>query len=114
MNMTRSEWLKRERVETDKLKREALELGIEIPYHKSWWWDDFDRYVDDYNSLEMWEYVSDEYTYLTDIGKAGVRKLIYDEKFNRRERWVKLITQIIVALTGLGGIIIGIISSLKK
>jgi type IV secretory pathway component VirB8 len=59
--------------------------------------------------------------YLTEQGKAGIRKLIKEEgraedKW-RRERleWkIKLIVSIATAVTGLAGAIIGIIAILKK
>jgi hypothetical protein len=108
----------KEREETDALKRQSLELGIEIPKKSDWWWEDFDSFG---GNLETWEIVRDEYTYLTAEGKAGVRKLIRDElkkedewKRARTEWKVKMIVSIITAITGLAGAVIGIIAILSK
>lgn len=72
-----SDRLKQERNETDALIREAEELGFSIPGNPGWWWDDFDNFG---GSLQDWEFVSDQYTYLTPLGKAGARKLIRDQR----------------------------------
>jgi hypothetical protein len=72
-----SDRLKQERQETDNLIHEAEELGFSIPGTPGWWWDDFDNFG---GSLQEWEFVSDQYTYLTPLGKAGARKLIRDEQ----------------------------------
>ena len=116
--MNRSEWLKKQRDETDKLEGEALKLGIEIPSHESWWWDDFDNFD---GSPQDWELLGKDYTYLTDLGKAGVRKLIRDEQ-RKEDEWrrarvewrVKIIVSIISALTGLVGALIGVLAILRR
>lgn len=107
-----------ERRETDTLKHEALKLGIEIPNHSAWWWDDVENFG---GSLQNWEIVKDEFTYLTDVGKIGVRKLIRDEKrkeieWKRKniEWWIKIIVTVITALTGLVGALIGVFAILRK
>lgn len=116
--MSLDKQLMKERAETDGLKRRALELGIEIPQNSDWWFDDFEGFGGD---LQTWEIVKDEYTYLTEIGKAGVRKLIRNE-LRKEDEWrrariewkIRLIVTIITAITGLLGALIGIIAILKK
>jgi lipopolysaccharide export LptBFGC system permease protein LptF len=91
-------------IETERLTKKARQLGIEIPSNRTWWWDDLD-------------YVSspDEATfYLTDIGKAGVSKLIREERRKNIEWWVKTITPILGALISLLGLVIALISVSKK
>lgn len=91
-------------IDTDRLLMKVRQLGIELPSKKdSWWWDDLDYAgPDDYRS------------YLTDIGKAGVSKLIRDERRKNIEWWVKIIVTVITALTGLVGSLIGVLSVLNK
>jgi hypothetical protein len=117
-SMSRAEQLAKERKETDALRRQALELGIEAPHKADWWWED----VEDFGgSMEVWELIRDEYTYLTPEGKAGYRKLIRDE-LRKEDEWkrarlewkVKMCVSIITAITGLAGAIIGIIAILSK
>jgi len=91
-------------IDTDRILLKVRQLGIELPTGKeSWWWDDMD-YVgpDDYRS------------YLTDIGKSAVSKLIKEERRKNLEWWVKIVVTLITALTGLVGALIGVFSLLKK
>jgi hypothetical protein len=91
-------------VDTDRLMRKVRQLGIELPSKKeSWWWDDMD-----YVGPEDASY------YLTDIGKAGVSKLIREERRKNIEWWIKIVVTIITALTGLVGSLIGVLSVLNK
>ena len=113
-----SERLAKERVETDALKREALDLGIEIPRHSTWWWEDMDNFG---GKIDDWEYVRDDFTYLTDIGKAGVRRLIREERRKDIEwerkgiQWKIMIAGTIVGwIIGLLGTLIGVLAFLKK
>ncbi|CAN5363106.1 hypothetical protein BH20ACI1_BH20ACI1_01540 [soil metagenome] len=91
-------------IDTDRLLKKAQQLGIEIsPDKKNWWWDDFDDAgADNFRH------------YLTDIGKAGISKLIKEEKRENIEWWVKMFVAIITALTGLIGSIIGVVAVLRK
>jgi len=72
-----NEHLAKERKETDRLKAEALRLGILIPREPDWWWydDDVIRSV----SSEEWELISSDHEYLTEIGTSGTKRLIRDE-----------------------------------
>ncbi|HEX8475041.1 MAG TPA: hypothetical protein VF666_13510 [Pyrinomonadaceae bacterium] len=91
-------------IETERLTKKAHRLGIELPSNSNWWWSDI-------------EHVSspDEATfYLTDIGKAGVSKLIRDEKRKNIEWWVKTITPILGALISLLGLIVALVSVSRK
>lgn len=116
--MSRAETLAKERKATDALKRQALELGIEVPYNPEWWWEDSEDFI---GSLADWELVKDEHTYLSLTGKAGYRRLIRDE-LRKEDEWrrariswkVGLVVSIISAITGLAGAAIGIIAILGK
>jgi hypothetical protein len=114
-----NEWLAREEHETAELKKQALEYGIEIPRKAGWWWDDSEEMINSGVSLQELEYAISYY--LTEEGKAGVRKLIREER-KKEDEWrrariewkVKLVVSIITAITGLAGAAIGIIAILKK
>src|SRR5258708_3350364 len=73
---TMNDRLAKERKETDEILREALRLGIEIKRNPSWWWEDMDNFG---GSLDDWEYVNDDFTYLTEIGKSGARRTIENQ-----------------------------------
>ena len=115
----RGEWLTREARETAELKKQALELGIEIPSKEAWWWDDSEELINEGRGLQELEYSVS--SYLTEQGKAGVRKLIREE-MKKEDEWrrariswkVGLVVAIISAITGLAGAAIGIIAILKK
>jgi hypothetical protein len=93
-----------EDLETDLLVRKARRLGIEIPNTRSWWWDDSD-YVDSPEDVSF---------LLTDIGKAGVSRLIREDRRKSIETWVKIITPILSALIALLGLIVALVSVSKK
>jgi hypothetical protein len=65
----------KERQETDALEQQAISLGIDIPKNADWWWDDADEYS---GPADMMEYVVQYY--LTPKGKAGVKRLIREER----------------------------------
>lgn len=91
-------------IDTDRIFLKVRKLGIELPSGKdSWWWDDMDYVGPD-----------DSRSYLTNIGKAAVSKLIREERRKNIEWWVKIIVTVITALTGLVGALIGVFSLLKK
>lgn len=108
---TRKETLKREARETAELQRQALELGIEIPRKPDWWWDDSEDLFGTM-SVEELEYAISHY--LTEQGKAGVRRLIREEQAMIKDRRIRWVCQIIAALTGLAGAVIGILAMLRK
>ncbi|MEN3325624.1 MAG: hypothetical protein V7638_431 [Acidobacteriota bacterium] len=91
-------------IDTDRLLLKVRQLGIELPSGKeNWWWDDLDYVGPD-----------DSRSYLTDIGKSAVSKLIREERRKNVEWWVKIIVTLTTALTGLVGALIGVFSLLKK
>lgn len=90
-------------LDTDRLLKKMNKLGIEVPVQKEWWWNDID-----YVGPDEFQY------YLTDFGKASVLKLIKEERRRNTEWWVKTVVTVILALTGLIGSIIGILSVLNK
>lgn len=100
-----NERLAKERAETDTLEREALELGIEIPKNLDWWWDDGEDYS---GPAEMMDYAVSYY--LTPQGKAGFKRLIREELARIKDRKIRWACQIIAAVTGLAGAVIGILA----
>lgn len=101
------------------LKKQALELGIEIPSKEGWWWDDSEELINEGMGLQELEYAISHY--LTEQGKAGVRKLIREEH-KKEDEWRRariswkfgLVVSIISAITGLAGAAIGILAFLTK
>lgn len=91
-------------IQTEKLLSKVTKRGIELPKDKKhWWWNDLD-YVD-----------PDDVTYyLTDIGQAGVAKILRDERKKNIEWWAKIVGTFITLLTGLAGAIIGILAIIYK
>jgi hypothetical protein len=98
-----------DKLESERLLRKANSLGIEFPKASDWWWEDDDagKFSPD---GETWE---GKY-YLTDIGKAGVSKLIREERRKNVEWWVKIITPILSAIIALLGLIVALVSVSKK
>ena len=82
---------------TQKLIHKARKLGISVPKLPSW-------FTDQYN-------VYSEHTYkvLTEFGEAKVRNLIRKQRREDMEWWLKVIG----ALTGLIGVLIGLVAILK-
>jgi hypothetical protein len=115
-----SDHLAKERKETDTLRAEALRLGIPIPRDPGWWWidDDVRRDV----SAEMWELIKSDHEYLTEIGKAGTKRLIREERNKLKDEarkdiaWERQQTQwtltkwglVIGWILGLAGILIAL------
>jgi hypothetical protein len=76
-------------------------LGIDIPDRKDWWSNDnihSDLPPDD---VTWW---------LSQKGRIGLANLVKQARRKELEWWLR----IIAALTGLGGVLIGIISALKR
>lgn len=87
--------------ESELLLAKAERLGIDLPERKDWWSSE-----DVMNELSP-----DGVTWwLSQKGRIGVANLIKQERRKDLEWWLK----IIAALTGLGGVLIGIISALKR
>lgn len=83
--------------QTLSLEDKARRLGIEIPDDKAGWWEG-DKGLSPF----------------TATGIIGVRKIIRDERFRRLEQWVKVVIPVISALTGLLGILFGLLTLLWK
>ena len=97
---------KREAKETDEILRQALELGVEIPKGKpEWWFDDTENYSGPAELAEL-----TIRNYLTEDGKIGVRALIREKRAQNTDRKIKWACQIIAAITGLLGSLIGILA----
>ncbi len=95
-------------LETDRLVRKARRLGIEIPQKESWWWEDETFEGEVINGVHEGKF------YLTEFGKAGVYKLIKEERRKSIEWWVKITTPMLSALIALLGLIVAIISLSRK
>jgi hypothetical protein len=85
------------------LRREAFHLDIELPTDEAAWKSDPD--------LEI-------FRQLTPAGRASLRRTIDEEKTRRREVkawwWKNVVIPAITALTGLAGVITGMIAVAKK
>ena len=90
-------------LESNSLLRKASRLGIDVPPSGDWWEYEF---ADGDSGSKT--------THLSDKGRVRVEKLIRDEKFKNAERYLKLAAVVITALTGLVGVIIGLIAILKR
>ncbi len=99
-----------ETLESSLLREKAHRLGIDVPSHTDkpeWWLDDIEE-----NELQG----APEYAitrWLSPVGKAVIRRRIREEKRKDKEWWLKVILSVLTALTGVGGVVIGIISLLK-
>jgi hypothetical protein len=102
------------RRETAELTGKATELGIEIPEgHSDWWW--FDEECWGGKSQEEIELgACDDSWYLTQKGKAGLRKLIRDERRKNLSWWLEAVAKLITLLVGLIGSLIGVLAFVKK
>ncbi len=104
----RNEKLRTEQRESKEIEREALALGIEIPNKPNWWLDDVEEQMAAGASKEDLQYVA---TYwLSPQGKAGAKWLIREELERIKDRKIKRATEIIAAVTGLAGAMIGILA----
>jgi hypothetical protein len=95
--------LRLDAIETERLVGKAQRLGIELPRKPEWWWD---------NSEQVGP--EDASYYLTDVGKAGVAKLIREERRTNIEWWVKVVTPILGALISLLGLVVALVSVSNK
>ena len=87
--------------ESQLLINKAERFGIDIPDRKDWWSDD--NIQGDLSPDDVTEWLSQK-------GRIGLANLIRQETRKDLEWWLK----IIAALTGLGGVLIGIISALRR
>ena len=120
-----NEHMTKERRETDAIRAEALRLGLDISHTAGWWWEDVDNFS---GSLQEWEFLKSDYMYLTELGKAGAKRLIKEE-FRRLEiesrkdiewkrqntQWKLTIAGIIIGwILGISGIVVAVVSLLRK
>jgi hypothetical protein len=94
-------------LESDLIVEQAQQLGIELE-KSSWWLDDVDP--DDPGGPPP-EYAITRW--LSPLGNAVATRRIREERRKDIEWKVKLIVTILTALTGIGGILIGILAFLK-
>ena len=94
------------RIRTDKLVRRAERRGIDLRAKQDWWTEkkwDLDEDEMDNNQVKV----------LTESGLAQAKRLIRNDFRQSVKWWVEVVGQVAVALTGLGGIVIGILSLLN-
>lgn len=85
------------------LLREAKLLAIDLPSVSDWW---------NYEFAE--QDAGSKATHLSEKGKIHVARLIKEERFKNAERQIKLAAILITALAGFVGVVIGLVSILKK
>jgi hypothetical protein len=83
-------------LETARLVRKARRLGIEIPQNEKWWRED-----QAFEGKMISDGVYEGRFYLTEWGKAGVSRLIWEEKKKNVEWWVKVITPILALIVAI-------------
>lgn len=88
-------------LETERLIRKARRRGIELPKEPSWWWEDA-------------EPDGNEVFYLTDIGRAGVARLIREDKRASIEWWVKITVPVLTAIITLLSLVVALVSVSRK
>jgi len=90
-------------IETERLMKKVRRLGIELPSKNNWWWDNLDQAgADDYHS------------YLTDVGKAGVSKLIREERRKSIEWWVKIIAPLLPPVISIIGLLVALLTVIRR
>jgi hypothetical protein len=92
-------------LETDRLVKKAQRMGIEIPRKDNWWWED-----ETFDGPMISNGVYEGKFYLTEWGKAGVSKLIREERRKSIEWWIKVITPILSAIIALLGLIVALVT----
>lgn len=96
---------------TAKLTRKALRLGFVIPRNPGWWFENEGFY--DGKTIEEIELIGSEYL-LTDDGVAGASGLIRAKMGEVWDRRIRLTCQVITALIGLVGALIGVLAIIYK
>ena len=86
------------KIRTNKLVWRAERRGIDLRAKQDWWTD----------------HMESQAQFLTDIGLAQAKRLIRDDFRQSVKWWLEVAGQVAVVLAGLGGIAIGILSSLNS
>ena len=86
------------KIRTTKLVRRAKRRGIDLYANQDWWTD----------------HMETQTKFLTNIGLAQAKRLIRDDFRQSVKWWVEVVGQVAMALAGLGGIAIGILSVLNS
>lgn len=96
-------------LDTNQLVRKAGRRGIQIPDNENWWRED-----ETFEGREILNGVYEGKFYLTEFGKAGVSRLIQDDRRKSIEWWVKILTPVLSALIALLGVIVALVSVSRK
>ncbi len=99
------------RLETIETLYEALKWGIKVPDDKGWWKDD-QPYTGGLSAGELLDTLHSER--LTALGRAGVERLIREERRKSVEWWIRVITPILSALIALLSIVVALVSVSKQ
>jgi hypothetical protein len=83
--------------EAERLTRKARKLGIQFEHDPSWW-----REIEPAD--QRWG----------NAGHARLRKLIRDEKFNIAGQWVKILVPVLTVLVSLLGLLVALVTVLRK
>ncbi len=119
MGSSRLDFIEAECRETERLKRRAWRLGIEVPNHPTWWADDFAENIEAGVGVDQLEYAGNHW--LTEEGKARLSFQIYeaeirkeDARIERRNKRLAFYAQIVTMIVSLGGVLMGLIALLKR
>ena len=91
-----------DKLETDRLLRKAHKRGIKISSEAYWWYEDTD-------------YEGRDVSYLTDIGKAGISRLIREDRKASIQWWVTtIVVPLITALISVLSLLVALVSVSSK
>jgi hypothetical protein len=91
--------------ESRTLLRKARQSGIEIPRNPAWWSDDNEDGGMPPEAVTTW---------LSEVGRIGVTKLIREESRRNIEWWVKVAIPLLSALTSLLGLLVALVTVLRN
>ncbi|MDQ3803085.1 MAG: hypothetical protein M3416_04435 [Acidobacteriota bacterium] len=94
--------LRFEAIETERLIKEAVRLGIDFPEKPEWWRKADGKTFENFRPR------------LNQYGRVAISKLIRDERRKNIEWWVKTITPLLGALISLLGLVVALVSVGKK
>lgn len=93
--------------ESDLVMRKARRYAIDVPNQRdrpTWWATNYDEGMP-FEAISEW---------LTPAGRVGVSKLIREERRRNIEWWVKIITPILGALISLMGLLVALVTVVRR